>query len=90
MTDDQVRIDHVAVAMAQIAAYPHNLDPFASAQVHATLAVAEQLRIANLIAVQHIEFLARNKSFEADLWNDHIGPALGFDASGKRTRGSAS
>jgi hypothetical protein len=50
----------------------------------ATIEIAEQLRIANLIAVQHIEFLAGNKHFEAKLWNEHIGPALGFIPRGVR------
>lgn len=49
--DPTAKVDHAAVAREQIAPYPHNLDPFASALVHATLALVEQQRIANLLAL---------------------------------------
>jgi len=42
--------DHVALAIEGIDSIDMRNDPFVWAQVHATLAVAEQQRIANLIA----------------------------------------
>lgn len=48
------------------------------AEVHATLAVAEQQRIANVIAVQQHEEQQNNSGFAADLWNDVILEGLGL------------
>jgi hypothetical protein len=85
------RVDHAAIAAAELekiagVSVPTDVSLAAStfALANATLALVEQQRVANLIAVQHIEFLAGNSHFEANLWNEHIGPALGFLPRGAR------
>ena len=76
------RIDHASMARQAMAALSDVRKPtpaeasvaFAAAQVHATLALVEQQRIANLIAYGQIDF---KKSDAWEVWEE-IGEGLGL------------
>ena len=78
------RIDHYAAAVSILkdAETAGDMDLIAAivqgAQVHATLALVEQQRVANLLRVQ--ESLSSNGNYElaSELWVDQIKEVLGL------------
>lgn len=78
------RIDHYAAAVSMLkdAEMAKGMDLIAvivqGAQVHATLALVEQQRAANLLRVQ--ENLSSNRNYElaSELWVDQIKEVLGL------------
>ena len=60
MTD---RIDHAAEAqkvLAMLSAWGYPSEMLARAQIHATLAIVEQLRIGNLIALANASYMSES------------------------------
>ena len=93
-------IDHKAEAERVLENAPHdnlsnNQDAFAWAQIHATLALAEQTRIANLIALEaateprnHASYILHNAQDDPDASfpnyqiRPYIARVLGLDKEG--------